>query len=543
MARRLSLFLFLSLVATCTTGSLAHASSIAITSGPNDGGVYTTAGLPVPLQYTVTGDTAVPSGTPQCSVSIAGGSSQTAACNAAPFSHSGTAFAPGKQSNWTGTSYGLPTGTEGQWTFTVSQTVDGTPLTASRTWAIDNTDPTISLASVQSLTNNPTPSLPFTIVDAHPGQSQCGINQSSSNAPSYVPCASPYMPAGALADGNYYFWVYHTDAAHDQDGGFGNTGFSRKAFTVDTAPPTLTIQPYQSPTSSTTPTVSFTYSGDNGASPTCRYYATGGTPGVYSDCTTYSDFYFPQLTEGSWTVDVKVVDAAGNSTTKSAVVVVDTEPPDVTIQSPSEGQVLASTTPHAQVTATDSVTGVAVLLCAYDSSDWIACDDAGFLATSLPVGEHNLHVRAVDGFGNAIETGVGFSIKLPDPPSSDPGGGSTPPAQAVVASRATFKRASAKLKKRRYSPVVKVELALPLGTDASAACKGSAKLTLTVKRGKTKSVYSRKLTLVVASGACTGSATFTLPASLRGRKAATRLTFAGSSLLAKFDLKGKISKL
>lgn len=524
---------------------MAHAASISIESGPASGGVYTSTGInSFSLEYNVTGNTAVPSATAQCRATVVGTTTQTAdwsACNAAPFSHTATPFAPGSQARWSGSNFGLSKGIEGEWTFSVRQTIDAVQYTASRSWAVDDTPPAVVLTAVPTIVNDSTPSLPFTVVEAHPGSTLCAITTSPGATPDYAPCSSPYTPTTPLADGTYYFAVYSTDAT----GEFSNTNFSNKAFTVDTAPPIVTIEPPSTPTTDTTPSIAFTYTDDNGSLPGCRYYETGTTPGAFGLCSGDNAFDLPQVPDGSWTIDVRYGDAAGNFGTASTVIKVDTTGPDVTVDAPTNGQVFTST-PSPQISAFDPApdTGVALLQCAYDSDALTLCSAAEFTTKVLNVGSHTLTVKATDGTGNASVNTIGFSIKLPDPPIVNPPAADPPAATTVAPTGATFKRGTAKTKKGRYRPVVKVTIALPAGANATEVCKGSAKLTLTAKgKKKAKSAYLHQVELRAAAGACTGSATFAISKSLAGKKVSLRLTFAGSATLAKFDLSGKIAKI
>lgn len=325
---------------------MANAASITIDTAPASGGVYTSTSVSLlTLGYAATGDSAVPSATAQCRVVVVGATTQTVdwtACSAAPFNHTSGPFAPGNRRDWLGSGFGLAKGIEGEWTFSVRQTIDGVEQSASRSWAVDDTPPTIDLEAVQSPVNDFSPALPFTIGDAHPGYSFCGVNQSFSVAPDYVACTGTYTPSTPLADGNYYFWVNSTDAT----GEFSNSSVSSKAFTIDTVAPTVAIDPPTSPTADDTPSIAFSFSGDNGSPPSCRYYLTGSTPSAWGSCTSNSGLDLPPLADGSWTIEVRVSDSAGNFGMDSTLIIVDAVPPVVvTPDQPSETSVVPPPTP------------------------------------------------------------------------------------------------------------------------------------------------------------------------------------------------------
>lgn len=500
------------------------------------GGVYNTAQIASQLHYSVTGSTSVPSGTPECRLTVTGSSPQTIdwrACNTSPFSHAGTPFAPGNRADWSG-GYGLSTSIEGVWTFSVRITIDSVLYSASQSWSMDSTQPTVSLSAVPTLVNSATPSLPFSIVDANPGTSRCEITAPDGVSYDGVVCTNSFVPA-ALTDGTYRFWVRHIDATGD---GFINSGFAYKNFTVDTTPPSVVLGEFDTPTSSGVQTFAFAVTGGQAETTACRHFlADASSPSAWGACSSQTSYGPFDLDDGVWTVEVKNTDAAGNTGIDARNIKIDTTAPSITVDSPLAGEVVTSAAPSATVSAVDPApnTGVTELRCAYDDSDLRDCDDAEFLTRQLADGAHTLNVRAVDGVGNVGTQAVAFTVDVPAPPPL----ASTPEKVASV----QFKRISGKTSGKTYRPRVRATLGFASAAVSPAICAGKAKLVVTSKlRGKSKT-YVKQSDLQLARGVCSAAATFSLPKALHSRSVKLRIRFPGSEQLAAFDLSGSIKKL
>jgi len=259
--------------------------------------------------------------------------------------------------------------------------VEKLPFNAGEQFVIDVTAPTVALGSTPpSLTNNP--AAPFTFSGSDDVSSnvtfECRVD-----AASFAPCTSPFTPSG-LADGNRTFNVRARDQA-------GNVSAPASyTWTIDTSPPDTTITGGPANSSTSGPTVSFTFSSEAGATFQCRMDS-----GSFSACT--SPFTATGLTDGSHTFHVRALDAAGNVDASPATRTwtVDATPPDTTIT----GGPANSSTSGPTVSFTFSSEAGATFQCRMDSGSFSACTSP-FTATGLTDGSHTFHVRALDAAGN-----------------------------------------------------------------------------------------------------------------------------------------------
>src|SRR5207245_7171944 len=134
--------------------------------------------------------------------------------------------------------------------------------TASSTWTIDTSAPTVTItAQPANPTNHTSPTLSST--SPKTGSTfQCKLDAGTAST-----CTSPASYTG-LASGSHTFTVTATDAA-------GNTGTASSTWTIDTTAPTVTItaQP-ANPTNQTSASFSFT-SSKTGSTFSCKL--DGGT--------------------------------------------------------------------------------------------------------------------------------------------------------------------------------------------------------------------------------------------------------------------------
>ncbi len=132
--------------------------------------------------------------------------------------------------------------------------------------------------------------------------------------------------------------------------------------------------------------------------PAHAYYSLNGAP---ED----TGFQVQVTTEGTNTIEYRVVDAAGNpSATETAVVLLDLTPP-VTV---SDAQSTYTGSPTVTLSATDALSGV--------EATWVSVDGGPFVAYTGPVqiegaGQHTLAFYSVDVAGNTeAENTVTFEV-------------------------------------------------------------------------------------------------------------------------------------
>jgi len=207
-------------------------------------------------------------------------------------------LSPGAPFDCTGLSSYSQTGLgEGTHTFTVTGTDGaGNTATATYTWIVDTTPPTISFTQVpgQKVTSHNV-TFAFTFSD---GTTQCffGINPGT-------PCTSPV--SYTLADGNYLFNVQVTDAA-------GNSALVTYSFTVDTTPPSGTVS-YDCTNSSIT--WHWAVNDTNGINGNCTC-TVSGTGGGTSLCASSGMAFYNNVVNTSFSVTC--TDTFGNTHTPSA---------------------------------------------------------------------------------------------------------------------------------------------------------------------------------------------------------------------------------
>lgn len=282
---------------------------------------------------------------------------------------------------------------EGDYTFRVHAS-DGVEDTfATQDFTVDTTPPAVSIASGPSgATNDATPSFGFT-AGGDATTVECSIDQGS---PSYVPCSGTFAPGSPLADGSYTFSVRVTDAA-------GNQATDTQSFTVDTSPPSLSINSGPSGlTNDRTPSFGFTAEG--GARTECS--VDQGSPS-YVACS--SPYTSTALSDGSYTFRVRATDDAGNQATATQSFTVDATPPSLSIDSGPAGATNDGT-PTFDFTAEPG----AAVECSIDHGTpaYGTCSGAGTHTPGapLPDGDYFFHVRATDAAGNRTTRSQPFSV-------------------------------------------------------------------------------------------------------------------------------------
>jgi len=169
--------------------------------------------------------------------------------------------------------------------------VDPTP--ASYTWTLDTTAPTTTIMSGPSgLVNSTSAAFVFTSNEGA-ATFECSVDGAA-----FAACAATFTLTG-LAQGGHTLQVRAVDAAGNRDLSPASASWS-----VDSIAPTVAIS---SPTASGSgPRVRLTYTVSDGTV-TCRYDAA-----AFAACTSGTSTSLPA---GNHTVEVRAVDAAGNTTT------------------------------------------------------------------------------------------------------------------------------------------------------------------------------------------------------------------------------------
>ena len=263
----------------------------------------------------------------------------------------------------------------------------GNPGTATAAFTVDTVPPTVTITSQPpALSNNNVATVTFTTGGA-PTSTQCQVD-----AGALASCTSPFTSA-AIADGSHTITVRVTDAA-------GNNATAGASFTIDTVPPTVTINTQPAALSSdNTPTVTFTAAG----APTtiqCQVDA-----GAFVSCA--SPFTSSALADGGHTITVKVTDAATNSASATtAAFTIDTVPPTVAITSPP-ATLSNDNTPTVAFTTGGAPTAIE---CQVDAGAFVSCASP-FTSSALADGGHTITVKVTDAATNsASATTANFTV-------------------------------------------------------------------------------------------------------------------------------------
>lgn len=295
--------------------------------------------------------------------------------------------------------YQLPTLNEGEHTITVrvfdteNNTTDG-----SLDVTIDITPPNTftPLVDRTSPTNDTTPTFTFSTTDT------VGIDhyEVKIDDGSFTTRTSPYSPT--LSDGEHTITVRAFDEA-------GNTREGSVSITINTTSPAAFTPQLNvtSPTTNTTPTVTFETTDDVGI----NYYQVRVDAGAYS--TQSSPYQLPTLSHGTHTILVRAFDMAGNFQIGSVDVTVDNLgpadfTPELNVDSPT-----TNTAPIVSFATTDS-DGVDHYEVKIDSGSF-STQTSPYQLPTLSEGEHTITVRAFDLVGNFTDGSVEVVIDTTGP--------------------------------------------------------------------------------------------------------------------------------
>ena len=233
------------------------------------------------------------------------------------------------------------------------------------------------------------------------------------------------------------------------------------------------------------------------------------------------------LLSGSNTISVTCTDDAGNETTVSRSVTRDTEAPAVMITAPVDGSTTTETSVTLEFTASDNI---GTPSCTRTSGDTV----------DLNVGANEISVTCTDSVGN--ETTATVDVTRTDP---DGGGPTNPPTQpqppvdpgtqAKPADSVTpsliFAR-KAKVRRKVATVTARVWFMIPGKRASEGPCTGVVTGT-TRPKGVRKTLKSTR-GLRADGAACIADLKFKLPKKLVGKKISVKLSFPGNSVVAPF---------
>ncbi|WP_253910537.1 Ig-like domain-containing protein [Pyxidicoccus fallax] len=288
--------------------------------------------------------------------------------------------------------------------------VDATPATYA--WTIDSTVPDTTIVSGPSgVTASTSATFDFSSPES-PVTYECSLDGAT-----FAACTDPQTFTG-LAQGSHTLAVRARDAAGNVD-----PTPATRTWTVDTVAPdtTFTSTP---PTRSNSAVANFDFNSNE--SPVTYECRLDGAV-LFTACADPSSF--TGLTNGSHTLEVRAVDAAGNvdPTPATYTWTVDTVAPDTSIVSGPTG----TTSSTSATFDFDSPESPVTYQCSLDGAAFTACTDPQTF-TGLAQGNHTLAVRAVDAAGNVDPTPATRTWTV-DTTAPDTSFTSTPPTRSSSA--------------------------------------------------------------------------------------------------------------
>lgn len=255
------------------------------------------------------------------------------------------------------------------------------PVAATHAWRVDTDTPETTLTPAGLVSPSPSPNASFVLGSDETGTFVCTVDGASR------PCSANWSLTG-LGDGPHTV----TAAAVDSAGNVDPTPATFSWVSDTTAPETTFVGALPTGTSNETQVVFRFASNDPNASFECRIGG-GWDPCVSPRTLT--------LMTGTWTFEVRAIDAAGNRdpTPASHTFVIDATPPDTMIVM-GPPPLLAASDPL--FIFESNAPDLAGFLCSVDGGPTSPCPSQHTVVTAD--GEHVLSVAAVDSTGNIDPT-------------------------------------------------------------------------------------------------------------------------------------------
>ena len=327
---------------------------------------------------------------------------------------SGAQPACGSPTSWT-----TPSLSQGPHTVTVRWTDPAGNVTpTSRSFNVDTVLPTASITAPAvdgTLVNSQRPSIGFSVDDTDSTGTTTGLSECRVvGVSSFSPCDPPYVTP-QLTDGTYSVELRHTDKA-------GKPRKVSRSINVDTTLPTVAISStapdaYPLPN----PTVSFSVTDANPGTNWCQM--DGGAEAPCSSNIS-GGVWVPALSPGGHTLAIRHRDAATNlGTTSSVNFIVDATAPTVTVSSPIENALVATTSPQIEF-ALGELNPSATSSCQIDALPATSCTSP-HVASGLTQGAHTLTVTHTDKAGN-VGTNAPRHFTVDSIPAAPPTFGTKP---------------------------------------------------------------------------------------------------------------------
>jgi Big-like domain-containing protein len=255
---------------------------------------------------------------------------------------------------------------------------------------------------------NPSPTWTFTVEAGSSGW--CEIT-APGDPGTWSTCTSPYSPALSDGEVTYTFHLKAKDAA-------GNISGSEVTDTYrldQTAPPAPTVTPPTAlPSQNPAPSFTFSLTGD-AVSADCQVVDPANHAGSWQPCT--SPFQPTLAGDGTYTINVRASDAAGNTAIGSAAYTLDRVGPAAPVFTTEPTGPASSTSVPWAWTAEALSTTQCQLISPTTTSPWAPCTSGAAVALTAGDGAYQLEVRATDQAGNpgAVATSATYVLDTTGP--------------------------------------------------------------------------------------------------------------------------------
>ena len=154
--------------------------------------------------------------------------------------------------------------------------------------------------------------------------------------------------------------------------------------------------------------------GDTGSGIESYLVGIGGR--IYSSPTLEKEFIFPSLAEGTHTLKVIAIDAAGNSASDSISITIDTTAPTVNVITPSDKSFHTGDTVKVTWASKDGISSVERSIIQVDDGIWVDLGSATeYFFTTKDRDPHTLTVRVFDMAGNVASASVTVTMNVDRP--------------------------------------------------------------------------------------------------------------------------------
>ncbi|UCE80633.1 MAG: carboxypeptidase regulatory-like domain-containing protein [Methanobacteriota archaeon] len=266
-------------------------------------------------------------------------------------------------------------------------------------FVVDTTNPTVSISSPTENETLYTSDIDIVYAADDTGTGVDSVEYSVDGGDWEAAAPSPIL-LEALDDGDYTVEIRATDLA-------GHSTTAIVNFTVDAFVLDVEITDPEDGAMFNTDSVTVTWTvSDQDATVEVKLDDGAWQPAIGSM------MVFSDLADGEHTVTVHATDDASNEGSDSVTFTVDTTPPDVSIESPEDDAIIASSSVDVSWSvSTDAETTEYSV----DGGAWQAVDGTSVTVSSLTDGEHTISIRATDIVGNEASDSVTITVDTTDP--------------------------------------------------------------------------------------------------------------------------------